>query len=309
MSNVIVFGASGLLGASLVPVLQACGYTVLTQSRAPGADLSLDPSDHGAVAAALARHRPSAVINLVAATNVDQCEVDTELAWQANVGVVAAIVEGILALGNDLASRPHLVHISTDQVYDGPGPHSEDWVHPINVYGLSKYTGELLAERVGATVLRSNFYGRSRASGRMSFSDWLVRSLQEKTPITVFEDVKFSAIHIDTLCDFIVRSIVLRPAGIFNAGCRDGISKAGFAMALAGVLGLPTENVRMGTSADVALKARRPLDMTLKVARLEAAFDLQCPDILNEIEHTSKEYLNDCSPPIWPNAAAERTRH
>jgi hypothetical protein len=62
---------------------------------------------------------------------------------------------------------------------------------------------------------------------------------------------------------------------------------------LASALGLPTENVRVGTSADVALKARRPLDMTLKVARLEAAFDLQCPNILNEIEHTSKEYLND----------------
>jgi dTDP-4-dehydrorhamnose reductase len=293
MSTVIVFGATGLLGASLVPVLRASGYTVFAQSRAVAADLRLDPSDRGAVAAALARHRPSAVINLVAATNVDQCETQTELAWQANAGVVAAIVEGILALGNNPVSRPHLVHISTDQVYVGPGPHAEDEIHPINVYGLSKYAGELLAERVGATVLRSNFYGRSRAAGRVSFTDWLVRSLREKTPITVFDDVKFSAIHIDTLCDLIVRSIVLRPAGIFNAGCRDGISKAGFAMALASALGLATENVRVGTSADVALKARRPLDMTLNVARLEAAFDLRCPNMLDEIEHTSKEYLND----------------
>lgn len=293
MSNVFVFGASGLLGASLVPALRARGHTVLAQSRGPGADLCLDPSDRLAVSAALAIHRPAAVINLVAATNVDQCETQTELAWQANAGVVAAIAEGILALDNDPASRPHLVHISTDQVYDGPGPHAEDEVHPINVYGLSKYTGELLAERVGATVLRSNFYGRSRCAGRVSFSDWLVRSLREKTPITVFDDVKFSAIHIDTLCGFVARSIELRPAGIFNAGCRDGISKAGFAMALAGALGLPTDNVKVGTSADVVLTARRPLDMTLQVARLEAALDLQCPNMLNEIEHTSKEYLND----------------
>jgi dTDP-4-dehydrorhamnose reductase len=293
MSSVIVFGASGLLGASLVPALRICGHTVLAQSRSPGADLCLDPSNHTEVAAVLALHRPFAVVNLVAATNVDQCETQTELAWQANAGVVAAIVEGILALENDSASRPHLVHISTDQVYEGSGPHAEDEVHPINVYGMSKYTGELLAERVGATILRSNFYGRSRCAGRLSFSDWLVRSLREKTPITVFDDVKFSAIHIDTLCDFIVRSIELRPSGIFNAGCRDGISKAGFALALAYALGLPTENVRLGTSADVALKARRPLDMTLQVARLEAALDLQCPNMLNEIEHTAKEYLND----------------
>lgn len=293
MSTVIVFGASGLLGASLVPALRARGHIVLAQSRGPGADLCLDPSNRAAVAAVLALHRPVAVVNLVAATNVDQCETQTELAWQANAGVVAAIAEGILALGNNPASRPHLVHISTDQVYDGPGPHAEDEVHPINVYGLSKYTGELLAERVGATILRSNFYGRSRCAGRVSFSDWLVRSLREKTPITVFDDVKFSAIHIDTLCDFIVRSIEHRPAGIFNAGCRDGISKAGFALALAHALDLPTDTVKVGTSADVALKARRPVDMTLQVARLEAALDLQCPNIVSEIEHTSKEYLND----------------
>lgn len=293
MSTVIVFGASGLLGASLVPALRACGHTVLAQSRDSGADLCLDPSDRSAVAAALALHRPDAVVNLVAATNVDQCETQTELAWQANAGVVAAIAEGILALGNAPVSRPHLVHISTDQVYDGPGPHAEDEVHPINVYGLSKYTGELLAERVGATILRSNFYGRSRCVGRVSFSDWLVRSLREKTPITVFDDVKFSAIHIGTLCEFIARSIELRPAGIFNAGCRDGISKAGFALALADALGLPTDNVKVGSSADAALKARRPVDMTLQVARLEAVLNLQCPNMLNEIQHTAKEYLND----------------
>lgn len=292
MSTVIVFGASGLLGASLVPVLRTRGYTVLAQSRGPGADLCLDPSNRAAVAAVLALHRPVAVVNLVAATNVDQCETQTELAWQVNAGVVAAIAEGILALGNAPASRPHLVHISTDQVYDGPGPHAEDVVHPINVYGLSKYTGELLAERVGATILRSNFYGRSRCVGRVSFSDWLVRSLREKTPITVFDDVKFSAIHIGTLCELIARSIELRPAGIFNAGCRDGISKAGFALALAYALGLPADNVKVGTAADAALKARRPVDMTLQVARLEAVFNLQCPNMLSEIERTSKEYLN-----------------
>ena len=293
MSTVIVFGGSGLLGSSLVPALRACGHTVFAQSRGLGADLCLDPSDRGAVAESLAQHRPSAVINLIAATNVDQCETQPELAWQANAGVVAAIAEGILALHSDPASRPHLVHISTDHLYDGRGPHAEDEVHPINVYGLSKFTGELLAERVGATVLRTNFFGRSRSAGRVSFTDWLVHNLREKTPITVFEDVKFSAIHINTLCDYIVRSIVLRPAGIFNAGCRDGISKAGFAVALARALSLSTENVQCGTSADVVLRARRPLDMTLQVAHFEAAFNLQCPNILNEIQYTAKEYLND----------------
>jgi dTDP-4-dehydrorhamnose reductase len=276
-----------------VLALETLGHTVLTQSRSTSADLSLDPTDRAGIAAALAHYRPAAVVNLVAATDVDLCETQSELAWQANAGVVAAIAESLSTVSNYPKSRPHLVHISTDQVYCGPGPHSEDEVHPINVYGMSKYTGDLLAERVGATVLRSNFYGRSRCVGRSSFSDWLVHNLREKIPITVFDDVSFSAIHVDTLCDYIARSIEIRPAGIFNAGCRDGMTKAGFAKALAHALGLSTDNLSLGTLAEAHLKARRPNDMTMQVSRLEAALNLQCPKMLNEIAHTAKEYMND----------------
>lgn len=293
MSTVIVFGASGLLGASLVPTLRAIGHVVLTQGRGEGVDLCFDPSDRAAVIAALGMHRPAAIVNLVAATNVDQCESLPELAWQANAAVVASITNSIVACGvGGALLLPHLVHVSTDQLYDGLGPHAEEEISPINVYGLSKYVGELLAERVGATVLRSNFYGRSRCASRVSFSDWLVNSLREGEPITVFNDVKFSAMHIDTLCSIIARCIERRPAGIFNAGCRDSISKADFAIALARAIGLPLTAMKIGSSADVDFRARRPLDMSLKVAKLEAILDIQCPSIYYEIEHTAKEYLN-----------------
>jgi len=293
MSTVIVFGASGLLGASLVPALRALGYNVLAQGRREEAELCLDPSDRAAVFDALIRYRPSAVVNLVAATSVDQCEIQPRLAWRANAGVVAILTESIAAFSKTAGTRPHLVHVSTDQVYDGPGPHAEDDVDLINVYGLSKYTGELLAERVGATVLRTNFYGRSRCQGRVSFSDWVVNSLRDQAPITVFDDVKFSALHIDTLCDLIGKCIELQPTGIFNAGCRDSISKAGFAFALAKALSFSTDQVSVGRSTDVPLKARRPLDMSLQVSRLENILELQFPTMLAQIEHTAKEYLNE----------------
>ena len=88
-------------------------------------------------------------------------------------------------------------------MYSGAGPHSEEHVHPINVYGLSKYTGELIAQQAGATILRTNLYGLSHCPDRKSFSDWAIQSLRDSAPITVFEDVKFSALHIKTLCEFV----------------------------------------------------------------------------------------------------------
>lgn len=293
MSTVIIFGANGLLGASLVPALLSLGHNVLAQGRGEASDLRLDPLDGMAVLEALTHYRPDVVVNLVAATNVDQCEMQPQLAWRANASVVAILSESIAASVQRWGKQPHLVHISTDQVYNGPGPHAEDKVDLINVYGLSKYTGELLAERVGATVLRTNFFGRSRCTGRASFSDWLVTSMRNRTPITVFDDVKFSAVHTETLCNIIGRCIERRPVGTFNVGCRDSISKAEFAMALAKALNLPTELVTVGTSADVVLKARRPVDMSLQVFRLESVLKLKLPTILAEIEHAAKEYLND----------------
>lgn len=293
MSSVIVFGASGMLGYSLVPYLQALGHKVLIQSRTNKSNLCLNPCDREAVLKAFAQYHPDVVVNLIAATNVDQCETEPQLAWRANAQVVGVLAESIITLGEQSEKRPHLVHVSTDQLYDGAGPHSEDEVNLINVYGLSKYTGELLAERVGATVLRTNFYGRSRCIGRISFSDWVVNSLKNQTPITVFDDVKFSAFHLDTLCNTIARCIERRPIGTFNAGCRDSISKAGFTFALAKALNLSTNAVTVGASSDVVLRARRPVDMSLQVSRLENVLNLQFPTLLGEIEYTAREYLND----------------
>jgi len=293
MSRIIIFGASGLLGASLVRALRGVGHEVLAQGRQEGSACQVDPYDSVSVSQLLAEHRPDSIVNLIAATNVDQCELNPELAWQANAEVVRVITSSIAAQGAASASRPHLIQVSTDQVYSGPGPHPEEHLHPINVYGLSKYTGEILAGYSGATVLRTNFFGRSHCDGRISFSDWLVSSLRERKQITVFEDMMFSALHIDTLCRIITRCIELRPAGTYNAGCRNAISKAGFAFALAQALALPTDMVKVGVIADVALKARRPVDMSLQVGRLEAALGLVCPQMQEEIEHTAKEYLND----------------
>ena len=293
MSSIVVFGAKGLLGASLVPLLTSLGHTVLSQSRSEGADLFLDPNNQLAVLDLLTSMQPDVVINLAAATNVDQCETHPNLAWLANANVVKVLTECIASVRKKFGTLAHLVHISTDQVYDGSGPHSEDDVNLVNVYGLTKYTGELLAERIGATVLRTNFVGRSRCALRVSFSDWLIASLKNQTPITVFADVKFSALHIDTLCDVIAKCIENRPIGIFNAGCRDSISKAEFAFALANALTLTCDQVSMGISIEAALKARRPIDMSLQVSRLESALGIQLPTMRTEIELVAKEYLND----------------
>lgn len=291
MIRIAILGAYGLLGSSLSRMFARRGYSVVRQGRNASAEARFDPVDVDAMASFLAMQRADVVINLVAATNVDQCEGDPQLAYRVNVKVVDAIVRSIRTAKDSVS--PHLVQISTDQVYDGPGPHVEGDPAPGNVYALSKYAGELVAEKVGATVLRTNYFGLSRCPGRGSLSDWMVNSMRSGNRITAFDDVLFSAIHIETLCEAIDLAVQRRLSGIYNVGCIDGASKADLAIGLARRLEFDRSLLTIGSVKDVNLRARRPLDMRMSCARFQSEFGFSAPTFESQVDIAAQEYLHE----------------
>ena len=62
---VLVTGATGLLGTSLVPFLVNLGYNVKAQSRKPGTNISIDMTDIKCVEIALDEIKPNFIINLI----------------------------------------------------------------------------------------------------------------------------------------------------------------------------------------------------------------------------------------------------
>lgn len=285
-SVILILGAEGMLGATLCPSLSAMGYRVLRQSRRTGTEVCFDPLDKAAVAAALAEHQPDAVVNLIAESNVDACQLDMRRAYLANVRTVENLVSTMAAE----LSTAHLIQISTDHVYDSVGPHTESAALPCNAYALTKYAGELAALRSGATVMRTNFFGRSRSASRNSFSDWVVNSLRSTAEFTVFDDVYFSALHMTTLTQCVAYAIRQQHSGIFNVGCKDGLSKADFAQLLASELGLDTSTMKIGSVKDVSLLAPRPFDMRMDVRSFERSFGVEMPGMAQEIELAVSEY-------------------
>jgi dTDP-4-dehydrorhamnose reductase len=284
MARVLILGSYGLLGTVLCQALTKIGHQVFRQGRGDEADHQGDPNKLKDVLELLRKTLPDVVVNLVASTNVDACESDPQMAYLVNVRTIEILAIALRGSGI------YLVHVSTDQVYDGSGPHKEDTVCPCNVYGLSKYTGELFAATIGATVLRTNFVGRSQVLGRAAFTDWIVKSMREQSPITLFDDVLFSALHMSTLSTVIEQAIQKHPQGTFNVGCVDGISKAQFALKLAERLGLNTSCITIGKSTDAVLKARRPLDMRLLVNKMESYFGIEAPTMAETLELVAKDY-------------------
>lgn len=283
---VIVFGAYGLLGAALCIELEAHGFCVIKQSRSKEGDVHCNPSNKYDVCRVLKLIKPTIIINLIALSNVDYCEENLCEAYKANVQCVGSLTNAV----KNIFPKPHLVHISTDHVYNGVGPHVENSVYPINNYAMTKFFGELLAIQAGATIFRTNFVGKSQISTRQSFSDWIFEALISKKEFTVFDDVHFSALSMKSLSNFIIKAIQIKTAGIFNVGTRDGISKAGYAMKFAKSLNLDSSNMRVGSIVNTKLAARRPSDMRLDVARFESNFKLRLPFMQDEIRDVAEEY-------------------
>jgi dTDP-4-dehydrorhamnose reductase len=149
--RVLITGAAGMLGSAVYPAFVAAGHEVVATDLAPRevAGLSmgmLDVRDHHQVVAAIEAMRPQMVLHLAAETDLETCELDPNHAYRTNlIGThhVAAACQ---------ASDVSLVYISTAGVFDGEkvdGPYDEfDVARPINVYGKSKYEGELLVLRM-----------------------------------------------------------------------------------------------------------------------------------------------------------------
>ena len=287
MLKVLVTGSTGLLGCRLVPYLQDCGHHVISAGYTSSSSLNFDLRSLNESILALDKVKPDVIVNLAALTNVDYCEKHPYDAYLLNVKTVENLCTWIGKERNTC----HLIHISTDQVYDGCGPHKEDDTVIRNYYALSKLAAEFAAKNVSSTILRTNFIGRSYHKSRLSFTDWLYSALCDYSIINVFDDIFFSPLSIKTLCQCIERCIFEQSTGVFNVGSIEGMSKADFAFAFADALGFESTNfTRMSSSSSAKLVAHRPVDMRMNTLRFQDTFNINLPELINEIHLVADEY-------------------
>lgn len=150
--RILVTGAGGMLGHSLVPALMKSGHDVSpTDLRAnepafmatvspdwPTVGL-LDVRDTGHIRDWVERTEPGLIVHLAAETDVDRCEEQPDHGYATN-----ALGTKHVALACQAAGIP-IAYVSTAGVFDGEkgSAYTEyDPAYPINVYGRSKLEGE-----------------------------------------------------------------------------------------------------------------------------------------------------------------------
>lgn len=136
--RILVTGVKGQLGYDVVNELKKRGHTPI------GVDVEeMDITDASAVEKEIKKEPLDAVIHCAAYTAVDAAEDNRELCMQVN----AEGTRNIARVCRELDLK--MVYISTDYVFDGEGERPwepDDPREPLNVYGESKYQGELAVE-------------------------------------------------------------------------------------------------------------------------------------------------------------------
>lgn len=255
--RVLVTGAGGQLGHELVRVCTEAGDEVVACDRA-----ALDLGDRDAVAQAITGTAPDVVVNAGAWTAVDDCESDPDRAWRINALGVRWVAEAARRV------RAHVVHVSTDYVFDGtkPTPYVEwDRPNPVSAYGRSKLGGELEVDPA-STIVRTAWVCGAHGANMVK----TVLRLADRPELAFVDDQRGSPTFTADLAAAIRRLAAARLPGTFHVTNQGDTTWYGFVREILEAAGHDPGKVRPITTAelDPPRPAPRPANSVLDNAAL-----------------------------------------
>lgn len=206
--KILLIGANGQLGSDLVKGLK---------NIIPITHKDLEICDIKQLRLVIEKYNPETIINTSAFHKVDLCEDEIEKSFQVNAYAVRDLA--LICKEKDIL----LLHFSTDYVFDGRknSPYIEsDTPNPLNVYGVSKLSGEYFIRNISNRFLiirTSGLYGSAGSSGKGSnFIETMLKLAKEKKPIRVVDDQVLTPTYTRDLAENIRELLKTREYGIFH---------------------------------------------------------------------------------------------
>jgi len=199
LPNFLLTGREGQLGLAFCEHWASPGLDQKFNLVAVGRQ-ELDITNPVEVEKLLTQFRPSMILNAAAYTNVDDAESNEFSAYDVNSRAVGYLATWCAS------NSCHLIHLSTDFVFDGlaSSPYSVDAdPNPLGVYGLSKREGELEVlsrPELRGTVIRTSWLYSERGQ---NFVRTILRLMSEGNEIRVVDDQVGSPTSVHSLCSFI----------------------------------------------------------------------------------------------------------
>lgn len=262
--RVLITGSNGLLGQKLIDVFKNNHRLLATSlGNCLLSDISdfeyqpLDITNKDAIDRLFDEFKPDAVVNSAAMTDVDGCEDNKSTCDDLNVHAVDFLVQACQR------NQAHLVHISTDFIFDGnDGPYSEtDEPNPLSYYGLSKLKSEkiLYQSTIKWTILRTIIlYGTAENLQRNNIVLWGRSALKEGKPLNIIDDQFRAPTLAEDLAQACFLAIEKEATGIYNASGKDIMSIYEMIERMADFYQCDKSHINRISSSTLNQKAKRP---------------------------------------------------
>jgi dTDP-4-dehydrorhamnose reductase len=175
------------------------------------------------------------VINCIANTSAERCELEPEDAFYANSIIPLLLSESAVNF------NVKVVQISTDAVFGQTGSHFAPDTIPIpkSIYGKSKLSGEInvCSTNPDNLIIRTNFFGNYKY--KTTLFNYFYNSLVVNNPVIGFTNQIFTPMYVEDLVSNIFNLAASLESGIFHMGGDFTISKYDLAIQIAESLGVP----------------------------------------------------------------------
>ena len=278
--KVLVTGASGKLGPYLIDnlvnqAMEVYGWYHATQPSLSACTMeSTDLSVESNIKYALRQLQPDLIIHSAAISTVGESYQNPDLAMKVNGEAPGWITRW----AKNANPRCRVIHLSTDQVFDGDHAPYDEESHPspLNVYGKSKAQGEKTAHREGVDCLLRLplMFGRCHVN-RPNFFQQQHRSILAHEPLKLFEDEWRTPLSLRHAARLICDIATTELHGLYHLAGQTRVSRYEFGCLLAKALGQTPENIQPCSRDTITFPEPRGRDLSLNTRKLAKA----CPAI------------------------------
>lgn len=270
MTSLLVTGASGLLGRCLLEAEWSGEHVVGTYHTTPIESdyetVHLDVRDGEQVDRVVERVDPDVVVHSAAATSVEACQEEPELARETNALGTKHVVDAATSVG------ARVVYPSTAYVFGDDAPiHTEDDEPvPINEYGRSKLDGERYVESASpaGTIVRFCVVVSIDRADRSDFGSWVRGQLEDGERVRLIDDQEITPTVLTDAVDALGHLIEHEETGVFHVTSPERMTRYELGREIARRHGLDTDLVEPIPMSEMGWEAPRPANLCLGSEKL-----------------------------------------
>lgn len=256
--DILVTGITGQLGYDVCKEIEKRGHVCIGVDRN-----EMDLTNPSQIKSCIYKYLPQAIIHCGAYTAVDLAQGNEHICTEINSNSVKEL--SLCAKDMDIP----LIYISTDYVFDGTKEgiyNEEDIPNPINVYGKTKYKGEVYIREILEKyyIIRISWvFGKNGKN----FIDTMLKLSKEKNEINVINDQIGSPTYTADLAPLIIDMLETDKYGTYHVTNEGFCTWYEFAKEIFAIKDIDIKINPIKTS-DYPTKAQRPLNSRLSKEKL-----------------------------------------